>query len=141
MRAAIVQVCVDERLNHELLRIQVRDKLTALYSGAERILILNEVAGNLGGNFRTTLDMLLKLQFQIVLAATLHHDDCLAAKHGLRRPMDETVSEMTDVLVQRGVSCVLATGNIYTNNNHIVWLDERKVGGQKTLNYGQTQNQ
>jgi len=132
MRAAIIQTCIDERLNHELLRTQVRHKLAALYSGAERVLILNEIAGNLGENFRNTLDMLLQMKAEIVLAGVLHHDDCLAAKQGLRRPLEETTAQMADLLASRGVSCVLATGNIYTNNNHIVWLKDIQVKPEAT---------
>jgi len=127
MRAAIVQVCVDERLNHELLRIQVKQKLAALYLNADRVFILNEIGGNLGENFRNTLDMLVKLRTEVVLAAALHHDDCIAGKHGLRRPLDETVAQMADLLASRDVSCILASGNIYTGNNHIIWLEDRQV--------------
>jgi hypothetical protein len=127
MRAAIVQVCVDDRLNHELLRIQVKHKLAAHYLNANRVFIVNEVGGNLGENFCNTADMLLKLGTEIVLAAALYHDDCLAAKHGLRRPLEETLAQMGDFLSKRGVACILASGNIYTANNHIVWLADQNV--------------
>lgn len=136
MRAAVVQVCVDERLNHELLRIQVRHKLAALYSNADRILILNEIGGNLSENFRSATDMLLKLEAEIVLAAALHHDDCIAARHGLRRPIEETLMQMADFLSKREVSCVLASGNIYTANNHIVWLADRNVKAESVKTLG-----
>jgi hypothetical protein len=123
MTVALIQVCVDDRLNHELIRIQVRHKLAELYLAAQRIFILNEVGGNLGDNFRNTADAMLKLHEEIVLAGVLHHDDCRAASVGLRRPLDETTAQMADFLAKQGVACPIVSGNIYTANNHVVWLE------------------
>ena len=127
MDIALVQVCVDERLKHELLRIQVKHKLAELYLKAQRILIVNELGGNLGRNFGNTTKMLLKNGDKLVLAAVLHHDDCQADKLGVRKPMEETIEQMASFLSESGVSCVLASGNIYTHNNHIIWLEDRKI--------------
>jgi len=127
MQVALVQVCVDERLNHESLRIQVKHKLASLYLNAQRILVLNEVGGNFGENFRNTSEMLLKLHDRIVLAAVLHHDECRSEKLGLRRPLQETLDTMTDFLAKRGIFCILASGYIYTSNNYITWLNDRHV--------------
>lgn len=132
MQVALVQVCVDERLNHELLRIQVKHKLAELYLKAPRILIVNELGGNLGKNFVNTVRLLVSQNDQIVLAAVLHHDDCLADKAGLRKPMEESIDKMGAFLSEQGVSCVLASGNIYTNNNHIIWLEDRQIKGTAT---------
>lgn len=124
MKVALIQVCVDERLNHELIRIQVKHKLAALYLAAQRILIVNEVGGNLGENFRNTTDAILKLRDEIVLAGVLHHDDCRAASAGLRRPLDETIAQMAEFLAKQGIACPIVSGNIYTGNNHVIWLQD-----------------
>ncbi len=121
MQTAIVITCVDERLNHELLRIQVRHKLAALYKTARRVLVLNEIGGNLGENFKNTVDLVLQGGDEITLVAVLHHDDCRAAKAGRRVPLDKTVAQVEAFLRQRGVSCSLAWGNIISANNHILW--------------------
>ena len=60
MTAALVQVCSDPRLNHELVRYQVREKLDRLHLRAERIFILNEVGANIGSNLRNILELLVK---------------------------------------------------------------------------------
>ena len=127
MDVALIQVCVDERLNHELLRIQVKHKLAELYLKAPRILIVNELGGNLGRNFGNATKMLLKNGDKLVLAAVLHHDDCQADKMDVRKPMEATIEQMTTFLHEAGVSCVLASGNIYTHNNHIIWLEDRQI--------------
>ena len=126
MRAAIVQTCVDYRLNHELLRIQVQHKLTSLRVSAQRIFILNEIGGNFSENFRNTVDLLLRSNNEIVVAAVLHHDDCLAEKQGLKRPMPETIAQVSDFLKKQNVNCALVSGNIHTVNNHIIWDDDRQ---------------
>ncbi len=127
MQVALIQVCVDERLNHELIRIQVKHKLAALYLAAQRIFILNEVGGNLGENFRNTTDAILKLRDDIVLAAVLHHDDCRAASVGLRRPLEETIAQMAEFLTKQGIVCPVASGHIYTANNHVIWLQDTRT--------------
>ena len=43
MASALVGVCVDPRINHELIRIQVRQRLERSGIRAERIYVLNEV--------------------------------------------------------------------------------------------------
>lgn len=127
MAVALIQTCVDERLNHELLRIQVGHKLAALHLKADRIIILNELGGNLGENFRNTAELMLESSNKIVLAAVLHHDDCRAAQAGWRRPLEETVANMAHFLAERQVNCVLAAGQIYTHNNHIIWLEDQRI--------------
>ena len=121
MHIALVQVCVDERLNHEQLRIQVRHKLAEQYIQAQRVLILNEIGGNLGNNFANALELFLKSGDRIVFAAALHHDDCKAAQAGFRQPLNETVAKMEALLTKNGVTCTVTSGHIHTNNNYIVW--------------------
>jgi len=127
MQLAIIQVCVDDRLNHEQLRIQVWHKLAELYLKADHVFIVNELGGNMGANFRNLLDMTLQTGTNVVLAGVLHHDDCLAHQAGFRRPMDDTLAQMTRALQERKINCPLVSGNIYTANNHIVWLADRKI--------------
>lgn len=126
MHIALVQICVDERLNHDQLRIQVRHKLAELYIQAQRVLILNEIGGNLGNNFANALELFLNSGDQIVFAAVLHHDDCKAAQAGYRHPLNETVSQMQALLTKHDVTCPVATGHIYTENNHVVWQQAKR---------------
>lgn len=122
MAAAIVQVCVDPRLNHELLRAQVRQKLGRLGINAERVYLVNEVGGNLGQSFRSTVRLLGTRNERIVLCAVLHHDDCLAM--GVRAPLETTAQQVKALLGEEQVSCPVLTGNILTAQNHLLWADE-----------------
>ena len=124
MAAAIVQTCVDPRLNHELLRIQIRQKLDRLGLTADRIFILNDVGGNVGGNFRNTVAVLKQQGDPIVLCAVLHHDLCIAAGQGARAPIEESLQRMTGLLEADGIACHVLTGNVLTENNVLQWSDE-----------------
>jgi len=124
MVAALVQVCVDSRLNHELLRIQVRQKLERLRVAAERIYILNDIGGNVGANFRNTVHLLVRRQESIALCAVLHHDDCVAAQEGLRTPLDASAQEMAAYLTEQNIRCPVLTGTIRIEHNHLLWSDE-----------------
>jgi hypothetical protein len=88
---------------------------------AQRILVLNEIGGNFGQNFRNSAELFLKTGDKIVFVAALHHDDCLAAKAGLRQPIDDTIAQMGRYLAERQVLCAISSGHIYTNNNYILW--------------------
>ncbi len=123
MAVALAQVCVDPRLNHELLRIQIRQKLHRLRLAADRIYILNELGGNVGMNFRNTMNQLSR-QESIVLCAVLHHDDCLAEQQGIRTPLDASAQEMATYLADRNIRCPVLTGTIRIDNNHLLWADE-----------------
>lgn len=124
MAAAMVQVCVDPRLNHELLRAQVRQKLDRMGLSADRIFLLGEVGGNIGANFEHTLDLLKRSNDKVVLCAVLHHDDCVAAAAGLRAPLEVSVGEMASALAKQNIVCRVLTGNIRTEQNHLLWSDE-----------------
>lgn len=123
MAAALVQLCVDPRLNHELLRIQVRQKLERLRAAADRIFILNDIGGNVGTTFRNTVKLLATRQEPIVLCAVLHHDDCLAEQQGMRTPLDVSAKEMAAYLAERNIPCPVLTGTIRIENNHLLWSD------------------
>ena len=124
MVAAIALICVDPRLNHELLRIQMRQKLDRLRLRADRIFILNDVGGNVGTSFRNTVAMLKQLNEPLVFCAALHHDTCLAAEQGLRAPLETNAQRMAALLTEQGVICPVLTGNILTQNNILRWTDE-----------------
>ncbi|HEV8638693.1 MAG TPA: hypothetical protein VG370_31155 [Chloroflexota bacterium] len=128
MAAAIAEVCVDPRLNHELLRIQVRQKLGRLGLSAERIYVLNENGDTLGSNFRNTVRLLRLRGEALVLCAVLHHDDCLAAQAGLRLGLDESAQRVAAYLAEQGVPCPVLTGEVRTENNHLRWTDEPARG-------------
>ncbi|MFN8562499.1 MAG: hypothetical protein U0703_12980 [Anaerolineae bacterium] len=127
MKFALIQVCVDDRLNHELLRIQIRNKLNELYIACDHVFIVNELGGNFGDNFRNTATMITNTGSQILLAAVLHHDDCRAAQAGYRRPLDTTVTQMATFLTQSRIDCVLLSGQIQTANNYITWETQQRI--------------
>jgi hypothetical protein len=124
LAAAIVEVCVDPRLNHELVRIQVRQKLARLGLSADRIYVLNENGDTLGSNFRNTLKLLRLRDEPLVCCAVLHHDDCLAAQAGLRPDLAESARRVAAYLGDQGWPCPVLTGEIRTENNHLLWSDE-----------------
>ena len=124
MAAALVQVCVDPRLNHELIRIQVRQKLERLGIGSPRVYVLNDIGGNPGQNLVDTLALLAKVGEQVALGAVLHHDDCLAARQGLRIPLDAAADEMAKAFAKAQVPAPILTGQIRTEHNRVSWSDE-----------------
>jgi hypothetical protein len=124
MAAAIVEVCVDPRLNHELLRIQIRHKLTHLGLHADRVYIVNENGDTLGSNFRNTVKLLTLRRESLVLCGLLHHDDCLAAEAGLRPGLDEGAGQIRAYLAKQGIDCPVLTGDVLTANNHVFWSDD-----------------
>ena len=127
MASALVQVCVDPRLNHELIRVQVRQKLERSGLRADHIYVLNEVGGNLGANFRSTAQLLARIGEPIVFCAVLHHDDCLAAREGQRAALDVTAREMAVELARSKLPCEVVTGRIRTEHNHLLWSDEPEL--------------
>ena len=121
MPSAIVLVCVDPRLNHELLRIQIGQHLSRLGLHADSVYLVNDVGGNLAPNFDHALELLVRQGNPPVFAGILHHDDCLADQAGLRTPLPVTVVELTNHLSAQGITCPVHTGQIQTENNAIVW--------------------
>jgi len=122
--AALVAVCVDPRLNHELIRLQVRQKLERSGLRADWIYVLNEVGGNLGANFRSTAQLLARTGEAIVFCAVLHHDDCLLARESQRADLDAAGRSMAAELARLNLRCPIVTGQIRTSNNQLLWSDE-----------------
>ncbi len=118
---ALVQLCVDDRLDHGKIRKQVAQKIHDVYLRADRIFLLNEVGGNLGQNFRNTLELFLAGGARIVFCGILHHDDCAADRAGCRLPMEQTVVELYHYLGEKGVNCPVYTANIRTSDSTIEW--------------------
>ena len=124
MAAALVEVCVDPRISHEVIRIQVRQRLERSGLRAERIYILNDVGGNPGSNFRNTIQLLSRLGEPIVFCAVLHHTDCHSAQAGLRTDLAVAAQQMTAELSAANVHAPVLTGQIRTENNELLWSDE-----------------
>ena len=124
MASALVAVCVDPRINHELIRIQVRQRLERSGIRAERIYVLNEVGGNPGANFRNTVQFLARAGEPIVFCSVLHHDDCLAAQSGLRTDLAVAAQQMAAELSRANAHSPVLTGQIRTEHNQLLWSDE-----------------
>lgn len=124
MNAAIVQICVDPRLNHELVRLQVQQRLERMSLQADRIFLLNEIGGNIGSNMQNTVEMLQQQRERIVLAGVLHHDDCVAHKAGRRVPLERSVGSLSTYLSSRAITCPVLSGQIETDNSAVTWTDE-----------------
>lgn len=121
---ALVLVCVDPRLNHELIRVQIRQKLERSGISGRRIYVLNGIGGNPGDNLRTTVQLLERAGDPVVFGAVLHHDDCLAAAQGQRLDLRKAASQMTEVLRASGSNAPVLTGHIRTEHNQVLWDDE-----------------
>ncbi len=122
--AAIVNICVDPRLDHQLLRVQVGARLQRLTTSRQRLYITNDIGGNIGSAFRSTAELILKGREEIVLAAVLHHDDCVAERLGLRRPLAGSAEAAARLLEGLKVTCPVLTGSIRTEDNYLTWSDE-----------------
>ncbi len=121
IRVALVQLCVDDRLDHGKIRPQVERKIRDIYLNADRIFLLNEIGGNLGQNFRNTLELFQSSGAEIVFCGILHHDDCAADKAGCRLPMEQTVVELHRYLAEKGITCPVYTATIRTDDSVVQW--------------------
>ena len=124
MTSALVNVCVDPRLNHELIRSQVETQLERLQLRADRVYVIADVGGNLGSAARGTVELLARRQEDLVLAAVLHHDDCLAAEADIRKPLSASAADLEGLLRRAGVACPVLSGDIHTESNTIRWHDQ-----------------
>jgi len=122
--AAIVNVCVDPRLDHAVIRAQVRARLERMHLPARMIYVTNEIGANVGANFRSTAELVIKNRDTIDLAAVLHHDDCVADRLGLRKRLPESVEGLRRVLADLKVSCPVLAGQLRTEHNSLTWADE-----------------
>ncbi len=127
MQVALAQVCVDDRLDHTLLRTQIRSRVAQLGLPCDQVFIVNEIGGNMGSSFRNTVQLVRQSGGEITLAAVLHHDDCRAAKAGMRKPLDDTVAQVAAFLDESGMPCALVAGQIDTATNQIDWQTEQRV--------------
>jgi hypothetical protein len=125
--AAIVQLCVDPRLSHEVVRAQVRQRVARHGETAERIYVVNGVGGNPGASFTHTVEMLGREGEVIVFCGILHHDDCLAARHGLRMELADAAKWMTTELARQKIACPVFVGDLTTATNLVRWADEPEI--------------
>ena len=124
MTVAIVNVCIDPRLDHESIRGQARVRLERLGLRADRVFVTNEPGGNAGSALRGAIELVGRQREAIVLAAVLHHDDCIAASEGMRRPLAESGRALGELLKTRDPRAVVLTGSVFTQSGAIVWTDE-----------------
>jgi hypothetical protein len=127
MASAVVQVCTDYRLNHELIRIQVRQRAERNGISLNRVYLVNEIGGNPGENFGHTVELLTRVAEPVVFCAVLHHDDCVAAQQGLRLDLPLAAQRLEAELARLKVACPVVTGEISTTSNVVRWTDEPKV--------------
>ena len=120
-RVAVVQLCVDDRLDHAPIRTQVAQKLRSIYLSADRIVLVNEIGGNFGDNFRNTVEVFRALGAQIVFCGLLHHDDCGAAAAGRRMPLEASAAELAAYISRVHLTCPSYTGSIRTQTYEVVW--------------------
>lgn len=122
--AAIVNICVDPRLDHELVRVQVRQRLERAGMPDERVFVTSDVGGNIGSAFRNTADMLQRAHERVVLAGVLHHDLCVAAQAGLRQTLSTSEAAIRRVLADLGITATVASGELRTEDSRVTWADE-----------------
>ena len=125
--AAVIQVCVDPRLNHELISLQVRQKIERSGVRADWIYVVNDIGGNPGASFRNTLQLIHRAGEAVVFSALLHHDDCLAEKQGQRVELALAAQQMREELGRIGSHAPVFTGHIRTEHNHVLWADEPEL--------------
>ena len=122
--AAIVNVCVDPRLDHSLIRTQVEARLERLRLPAAAVYVTNEPGGSIGSAFHNTARLLVSQGVPIVLAAVLYHDDCLAEHAGRRVPLESSAQGARNLLADIDVTCPVLTGWLTTESSYLVWTDE-----------------
>jgi len=121
VRIAVVQLCVDDRLDHARIRDQVRKQLRSIYLDAERIFLVNEVGGNFGENFRNSVEALRELGAEVVFCAILHHDDCAAERTGRRLPLEQSLADLAAFLSASSLTCPVYAGSIRTSTGEVTW--------------------
>lgn len=123
MTAALLNVCVDPRLNHEALRHQLRQRVGEQGTLPERVFVVSDVGGNIGSAARNTLSLLRRQRDRVLIVGVLHHDDCLAHAAGMRQPMESSVRALRDELKSAGFEAPVLWGTIVTQTSTIVWAD------------------
>src|SRR6185369_9810198 len=111
------------RLNHEVIRIQTKNRLEAQQVKVDRVFITNEAGGNVGSGLRNALELLSRSGESIALIAVLDHDDCQAASAGVRRELSDRIGAVTELVLGKGIRCQVAGGTILTDNSTVLWDD------------------
>jgi hypothetical protein len=122
--AAIVNVCVDPRLNHEVVRLQVQSRLERLGLATSRVVITSDVGGNIGSAFSGTVDLLRADGEQVVFAVVLHHDDCVASRHNKRLPLATSLEAAQKALDSAGMHGSVLGGVLSTKDSTLTWSDQ-----------------
>jgi hypothetical protein len=122
--AAIINVCVDPRLNHDVIRAQVQARLEQMQLPRASVFITSDIGGNVGSAARNTAELLSRGREEVVMAAVLHHDDCVANAQGLRLPLTASAQQLGNTLDQAGIRCPVLTGEILAESNTIAWTDQ-----------------
>ena len=132
MPAAIVNICVDPRLNHDAIRTQVRERAPGVPGSS--VFITNEPGGNFGSSARATIALLKQTGQAIEFAALLHHDDCAAAAAGQRQELALSAKALTEQLRSAGYNVPVVTGTIVTDSSTVLWSD-RPLKTTEVLNF------
>ena len=122
MTVAILNICFDPRLSHDLIRSQAKSLLEAQGLKADRIFITSDAGGNFGSGLRNAIDLLGPSE-GISMIALLDHDSCQAASAGVREPIPERLAAVSSYLQAKGLKCTIATGSIVTDANLVHWSD------------------
>ncbi len=123
MAAALINICVDPRLNHEALRQQLRGRFDGQDLALNRIFVVADVGGNVGTAARNTLAMLRTIRERLVAVALLHHDDCVAAGAGMRQALDVSARMLEAEVKMAGFATPVLRGSIVTATSTILWED------------------
>src|SRR5690242_16447340 len=128
MTAAIVNLCFDPRLNHELVRIQTKTRLEAENLKVDRIFVTNEAGGNVGTGLRNAIDLLTSSREPVLFIALLDHDECQAAAAGVRQPLEDRIKAVSAYAREKRLTCPIAGGTILTQSNTLQWTDWPATG-------------
>jgi hypothetical protein len=135
MNTAVVSVCVDPRIDHRRVRSQVERRLARMKLDADRVFIVNGLAGNVGPNVGDTARLLSANGDQVVFAAVVHHDDCIAAGKGWRKTERESLAAMGQSLKDAGFPCPVEMAFLRTEDSHISWPSEPRRQSQEVSNF------
>jgi hypothetical protein len=124
--AAIVNVCVDPRMNHELIRIQVESRLERMGLPAKRVFITSDIGGNIGTSFTNAAQVLQASREQVVFAAVFHHDDCVADGQKKRLSLATSVDAARRALSALGIACPVVSGTVRSEDSTVTWSDETR---------------
>jgi hypothetical protein len=122
MAAVLVNICFDPRLNHEAIRKQVRDRAGSDLA-SHKVFVVGDAGGNFGSGARNAIAMFARLKESVVIAALLHHDDCVAASLNMRQGLQASAKALESELRGAGFQAPVLTGAIVTDTSTIIWSD------------------